>query len=512
MPCRDETHEHEWPTEGTLHICRCEIFCGYCDAEDAKVVYNYPWHLRDHIRKVHARAQGLSVTVSPQPPKIHTSVKRKHAEMEKSDTNENEDEDEESEQNESSGSEYQGIQNKKGKGKAKIGSLARAPSDTFVADDTEDASPGTAPLHLRTKPAGKSKKSLMEGHAAFYKPVGPSSPKRPEQSTAMGPPPRVPMNNSTGTALMPHQQLYLQRMQDLARASSAHPSTNGSGLASHPQQVVNSGQSTAGNARLPAGTMGPPNGPLGPSPIPRHVPVPVPGQTYGRVNPATGQPMMSTHLPDQIPQPQPAIRDFYTSHPHLIAPAIGPPNHQRLRGLTTHMLTHANMTEQSVINHYQQEIEYIRSLQTTRLMTTFQEQMYGTIGQQMRQQFMQPPLELEVFFFRVVEHALMRYGLIPTPPLLQENEMPGGTQVGQQQGVQGRDMRQDQQHPGQTQRMEGGQHISQQPQRVVSGGQRSAPQPLMAQQVGSRESTQQNQTVLPGQQPSKVEGPAQAQP
>ncbi|KAG9677513.1 hypothetical protein KCU99_g1594, partial [Aureobasidium melanogenum] len=498
MPCRDETHEHEWPTEGTLHICRCEIFCGYCDGEDAKVVYNYPWHLRDHIRKVHARAQGLSITVSPQPPKLHKSVKRKHAEVEENDTDENEDEDEESEKNESSGSEYQEDQKKKGKGKAKIGSFARAPSDPFTANVTEDAIPGTAPLRLRAKPAGKSKKSPMEGHAASYKPVGPSSPKRLEQSTAMGPPPRVPINNSTGTALMPHQQLYLQRTQGLARASSAHLSTNGSGLASHPQQVANNGQPTAGNVRLPAGTMGPPNGTLGPSPIPRHVPMP--GQTYGRVNPATGQPMIPTHLPGQVPQSQSAIRDFYTSHPHHIAPAIGPPNHQRLRGLTTHMLSHANMTEQSVINHYQQEIEYIRSLQTTRLMTTIQEQMYGAIEQQMRQQFMQPPRELEVFFFHVVEHALMRYGLIRAAPLPQENQVPGGAQFGQQQGVQARDLRHGQQHPGQAQQMGGGQNIGQQPPRVVAGGQQSTAQPLMAQQAGFREPAQDNQTAVLGQQ------------
>lgn len=122
--------------------------------------------------------------------------------MEENDTDENEDEDEESEKNESSGSEYQEDQKKKGKGKAKIGSFARAPSDPFTANVTEDAIPGTAPLRLRAKPAGKSKKSPMEGHAASYKPVGPSSPKRLEQSTAMGPPPRVPINNSTGTALM----------------------------------------------------------------------------------------------------------------------------------------------------------------------------------------------------------------------------------------------------------------------------------------------------------------------
>ncbi|KAG9682034.1 hypothetical protein KCU95_g14623, partial [Aureobasidium melanogenum] len=509
MPCRDETHEHEWPTEGTLHICRCEIFCGYCDGEDAKVVYNYPWHLRDHIRKVHARAQGLSITVSPQPPKVHTCIKRKHAEMEKSDTAENEDEDgdEESEQNESSGSEYQETQNKKGKSKAKIGSLARAPSDPFVANDTEGTSSKTAPLRLRAKAAGKPKKSSLEGHAASYKPVGPSSPK--PQPTVMGPPPTVLMNNSTGPSLgpsrmPPQQQLYLQRMQNLARASSAHLNTNGSGFTSHPQhpqQVTNNGQPTVGNARFPTPSIGPFNGTLGPSPMPCHPPMP--GQTYGRVNTAAGQPMMLNHLPGQVPQSQSVIRDFYTSHPHLIAPATGPPNHQRLRGLTTHMLTHANMTEQSVINHYQQEIEYIRSLQTTRLMTTFQEQMYGAIGQQMRQQLMQPPLELEGFFFRVVEHTLMRYGLIPAPSLPQENRMNGGAQFGQQQGVQARDLRHGQQM--------GGQNNGQQPQRVVSGSQQSASQPPMAQQVDSREPTQENQTAVPSQQqqPSKVEGPAQ---
>lgn len=244
--------------------------------------------------------------------------------------------------------------------------------------------------------------------------------------------------------------------------------------------------------------MGPPNGTLGPSPIPRHVPMP--GQTYGRVNPATGQPMIPTHLPGQVPQSQSAIRDFYTSHPHHIAPAIGPPNHQRLRGLTTHMLSHANMTEQSVINHYQQEIEYIRSLQTTRLMTTIQEQMYGAIEQQMRQQFMQPPRELEVFFFHVVEHALMRYGLIRAAPLPQENQVPGGAQFGQQQGVQARDLRHGQQHPGQAQQMGGGQNIGQQPPRVVAGGQQSTAQPLMAQQAGFREPAQDNQTAVLGQQ------------
>ncbi|CAD0093094.1 unnamed protein product [Aureobasidium mustum] len=69
MPCRDETHEHNWPSEGMLHISRCEIFCGCCEGEDAEVVYQYPWNLRDHVRKVH-RAQGLFITVSPQAPKV----------------------------------------------------------------------------------------------------------------------------------------------------------------------------------------------------------------------------------------------------------------------------------------------------------------------------------------------------------------------------------------------------------------------------------------------------------
>lgn len=136
----------------------------------------------------------------------HTSVKRKHEEMEKSDSDEYEHEDEdeaeaeESEENESSGSEYQDDQNKKGKGKAKVGSRTRAPSDPFVANDTEDAK--RASLRLRAKSAVKSKKSPMEGHAASYKPIGSSSPKRPGQATAMGPPPPVPTNNPVGAPLM----------------------------------------------------------------------------------------------------------------------------------------------------------------------------------------------------------------------------------------------------------------------------------------------------------------------
>lgn len=119
--------------------------------------------------------------------------------MDKSDTEEGEDE--ESEKEESSGSEFQEDQ-KKGKGKAKIGPLAKAPSDPFVANDAEDANFKTAPLRLRAKSAGKPKKSSLEGHAASYKPVGPSSPKRSGQSAAMRPPPAVSMNNSTGPLLM----------------------------------------------------------------------------------------------------------------------------------------------------------------------------------------------------------------------------------------------------------------------------------------------------------------------
>jgi hypothetical protein len=68
MPCRDETHIHDWPTEGTIEICKCEIFCGYCTGDAAKVVYEHPWQLRGHIRE-HAQKEGLAIKVSPQPPK-----------------------------------------------------------------------------------------------------------------------------------------------------------------------------------------------------------------------------------------------------------------------------------------------------------------------------------------------------------------------------------------------------------------------------------------------------------
>ncbi len=102
-----------------------------------------------------------------------------------------------------------------------------------------------------------------------------------------------------------------------------------------------------------------------------------------------------SHSPtSQVPQSQSAIRDFYTSHP---SPPTSP-SHQVL--LTTNVssalfTSHAqpssgaNMTETSVINHYQQEIEYIRSLQTTPSddHATIQEQRCkGAIEQQMRQQ------------------------------------------------------------------------------------------------------------------------------
>lgn len=298
-------------------------------------------------------------------------------------------------------------------------------------------------------------------------------------------------------------------MQDLARASSAQSNTSGPGPASRSQQIANNGPPTVGNARPHVGSMGPPNGNMGPSMDSQRVPMP--GQSYGRVNPAVSQPMIPNHQPGQVPQPQQATRNFYTLHPQLIAPPSGPPNHHRLRGLTTHMLTHSNMSEQSVINHYQQEIEYIRSLHSTRLMTTFQEQMYGAVVQQVRQQFLQPPLEMEIFFFRIVEHALVRHGLVPAPPPPQNNQMPGRPPMGQQQGVQARDLRHDQQQPGAGVQQPGMHPLGVQ-QPVFR--QSAAPQPPMAQQVGHRGPSQDNQTAVPGQQQqrSQVGGPAQPRP
>lgn len=270
-------------------------------------------------------------------------------------------------------------------------------------------------------------------------------------------------------------------MQELARAASAHQNNNGPGPSNRPHlQVANNGQPTVGNVRPFAGNMGPPNGNMGPSMNSQRMPMP--GQSYGRVNPTINQPMIPNHQPGQVPHSQQAIRNFYTSHPQVIAPPSGPPNHQRLRGLTTHMLIHSNMSEQSIINHYQQEIEYVRSLHTTRLMTTHQEQIYGAVVQQVHQQFLQPPLELEVFLFRVVEHALLRHGLIPGP----QPQMPGHPPMGQQQGVQARDLRHDQQQPG-------------------AGVQQPGMQPLGIQRPVLREQGQQ-------QQQSQAQGPAQPRP
>ncbi|CAD0093096.1 unnamed protein product [Aureobasidium mustum] len=76
----------------------------------------------------------------------------------------------------------------------------RAPSDPFVANGTEDATSSAKSLRAKP-PAGQPKKSPMEGHAASYKPIGPSSPKRLGQA-AMGPPSAVPTTNSTGPALL----------------------------------------------------------------------------------------------------------------------------------------------------------------------------------------------------------------------------------------------------------------------------------------------------------------------
>ena len=69
MPCRDNTHEHIWPREGLVEISQCEIFCGYCSGDAARIEYPWHWELRGHMRDVHRRGEGMNITVSPRPPK-----------------------------------------------------------------------------------------------------------------------------------------------------------------------------------------------------------------------------------------------------------------------------------------------------------------------------------------------------------------------------------------------------------------------------------------------------------
>jgi hypothetical protein len=230
------------------------------------------------------------------------------------------------------------------------------------------------------------------------------------------------------------------------------------------------------------GNMGPPTGNMGPPMNTR--PGNMPGQSYGRVNPSTGQPM-PTRPPGQNMPPRTASGDYYASHPNAIPPVQGPPNYPGIRDLTNHML-HGNLSTTKMINHYQQEIEFLREFQYIRDMYTIREQVFGSARQQVRQQCMEEGV------LQVIDTVLIRHGLIHPVQQGQRHQMSGGPQSVQQQSVQvhgSRPVQQnvqqpDMQHPGmqrpvQGQQM-GGQPGGQQPQpngqRVFSGGQQPAPQ------------------------------------
>jgi hypothetical protein len=277
------------------------------------------------------------------------------------------------------------------------------------------------------------------------------------------------------------------------------------------------------------GNMGPPTGNMGPPMNSR--PGNVPSQNYGRVNPSTGQPMLPARPPGQNMPPRTASGDYYASHPNAIPPAQGPPNHQRIRNLTTHMLTHSNMSERSIIDHYQQEIEWVRQFQYTRDMVTFTDQIFGSVMQQVRQQFVDQPPD---FVLQIIDTLLMRYGLIrpiQQGQRYQMGQMSGGSQSAQQQGSQvhgSRPVQQNVQQPGsqrpvQAQQMGGqlgGQQSQQNGQRVFPGGQQPAPQQHGMQQSNSHPigplqhglvdfGPQQPAVQRSGsQQPSALQGPS----
>jgi hypothetical protein len=131
-----------------------------------------------------------------------TSVKRKLTEVETSESEADEDSDE-NEDDLSKDGDYEETSSK-GKSKAKPRSTTKAPSIPVAETDNENTAPSLAPLRLRAKPAAKAKKNSIKSHAASFKPVGsktgPPSPKRTKQTTSMGPPASVPMNNSSGLA------------------------------------------------------------------------------------------------------------------------------------------------------------------------------------------------------------------------------------------------------------------------------------------------------------------------
>ncbi|KAI5202078.1 hypothetical protein E4T39_04838 [Aureobasidium subglaciale] len=441
MPCRDETHEHRWPKEGTLMICRCEIFCGFCDGEDAKFVYTRPWDLREHVRVLHARAQGLPIAVSPRiaPNVSAKSKKRSHEEVEKSDStdddesdedhdgdgNHYDDESDDNDKEESSEEQAEEDESNEEEPKTKSGVIARTPSDPFFVNDTEDTKAAATPLRLRAdKPAAKAKEVSPRSHRASFKPIGPKSgppsPKRAKQEAVTGPSPEVATNEFLGHPLANNQRVNDQYMQGYARV--AGPNFQGPGGYSQQYPI---------NVPPVTGAFVPPMNVRS---------VNMPDQTHGHAQPPPSLTANPPRLQAQHVPAQPISRNFYQTHPGFIAQPTSAPEQQRLRHMTAHCLTDNNMTEQNLIFTYLQEAEYVRQLYTNRRLTMFRDEIRQGQQQDARTQFGQ----MLPYFYEWVRR-MAPPGQQPGPPLGQQS----GSQLPRQSGTQPvGGMPQQQQQPG----------------------------------------------------------------
>ncbi|TIA29613.1 hypothetical protein D6C78_10114 [Aureobasidium pullulans] len=508
MPCRDESHNHRWPKAGTLTLCKCEIFCGYCEGEDAKKVHTLQWELRHHVRVVHTGSEGLDVRVSPRsmPHMAINPKKRNHAEVEQDDSD---DSDEDSDEAESSEEEVKATSDESSEeGSKKLKPLmvhSRAPSDPFVNADKKDTKSAPTPLRLRAKAVAMPKKVPLSTHAASFKPIGPkagpSSPKRARQETSAGPPPPVTRRMVSGP---PPRALEVR--QGMVQAGSV---TNGplvNSVLSEQQRAFvvarNAAEVQASmNAQRPLGN-------------PQQMPSNGPPQPQGRNNigpPINAQPrqmpsQLHSRLVNVIPPPlqlSTSDQDFYRRNSAFPEQHHDmPPELLRIRHLTQDLLTNHNASELLLINMYTTEIEFIRQLQTRRWISNAHGQGYiGSVqhahwlAQQQLQQQLSPQMMQQLVGGYVHGHLML-------------TSRPGLGQGGQQPYPQQQACQQFAPHPmhpmgvqqaGQGQQV-GGQQYQQPVQRQVSGGHQPGLQQQGALQFASRPMQQ-----MSVQHPSQVQ-------
>ncbi|KAI5241221.1 hypothetical protein E4T42_08089 [Aureobasidium subglaciale] len=427
MPCRNETHEHHWPKEGTLMICRCEIFCGFCEEEDAKLVHARPWDLREHVRVVHACAQGLSSRVSPRiaPNVSAKSKKRSHEEIEKSGSSDDDDSDGDENDNEDNDNDKEEDESNEEELSANSEVIARSPSDPFFVNDTGETKAAATPLRLRAdKPAAKAKQVSPRAHAASFKPIGtksgPPSPKRAKQEAVTARPPQAATNQFHMPPLAINQHVKKQYMHGHARV----PGPNFQAPGGYPQQYPT--------------IMPPVPGAFVPPMNAR--PLNINDQAHGHAQPPPGVTANPPHLPARHVPAQSTIRNFYQIHPGAIANPGNNPEQQRLRQMTAHCLTNTNITEQNLILTYMQEAEYVRQLYTNRRLTMFREEIRQGQQQDARVQFGQM-----LPHFYEWARMMASAGQQPGPPPGQHS----GSQQQQQPGTQPASVpQQQQQQPG----------------------------------------------------------------